>query len=63
MSQSAQMRLNQARAAIADQQCFEDAVAAYRGEVVGEQQWRARWMYLAVERDDHARLACHGPEA
>ena len=57
------MRLHQTGAAVADQQCFEYAVATYRGEVVGEQQWRPRRMYLAVERDDHARVACHGPEA
>jgi hypothetical protein len=54
--------LHQTRTAVADQQCFEDAVAPHRGEVISEQKWRPRRVYLAVERDDHARVACHGPE-
>ena len=32
----AQMCIDQAGAAVADQQCFEDAVASHRGEVVGK---------------------------
>ena len=59
----AQMRIDQARAAVADQQCFEDAVASHRGEVVGKQQWCAGRVHLAVERHDHARVASHSSEA
>ena len=59
----AQVRIDQARAAVADQQCFEDAVASHRGEVVGKQQWCAGRVDLAVERHDHARVGSHESEA
>jgi hypothetical protein len=59
----AQMRIDQARAAVADQECFEDAVASHRGEVVGKQQRCFGRVDLAVERHDHARVASHGSEA
>ena len=54
------MRLDQTRPAVADQQGLEDAVAADRRQIVGVQQRGPRRMHLAVQRDDHTRLACHG---
>jgi hypothetical protein len=58
-----QVSLDQTRTTVADQQSLEDTVAAHCGEVVGEQQRRIRRVHVAVERDDHARVACHGRRA
>jgi hypothetical protein len=44
---------------VANQQRFENTVAAKRREIVGVQQWRVRWMYFAIQRDDHTRPARH----
>ena len=63
LGQPLQMRFDQTGPAVADQQRLEDAVAANRRQVVGVQQRRSRRMYLAVQRDDHTRLAGHGREA
>ena len=60
MSQPTQVRFDQAGAAVSDQKRLEDAVAPHRGEVVGVQQRHARLVHLTVERDDDARVVCHG---
>ena len=54
------MQLDQAGATVADQQRLENTVSANRGEVVGVEQCRPRWMYLAVQRDNDTRLPSHG---
>jgi hypothetical protein len=58
--QPAQVGLDQAGAAVADQQRLEDAVAAHGGEVVGVQQRGTRVLHRSVERHEHARVASHG---
>jgi hypothetical protein len=55
-----QMRVDQAGAATADQQRLEGTITADCGQVVGMQQRRPAWMYLAVQRDNYTR---HGDKA
>jgi hypothetical protein len=57
------MSLEQTGPAVAHQQRLEDAVAAYRGEVVGVQQRLLRVTYCAVDGHHHSRSARHGQEA
>ena len=57
------MRLDETRPALTDQQRFEDAVAAYRGQVISAQQRLPRVVHPAVGRDKNRGLAGHGIEA
>jgi hypothetical protein len=54
------MRLDEAGAALMDQEGLEDTVAAHGGEIVGEQQRRGRITNITIKGDKDRRLAGHG---
>jgi hypothetical protein len=57
------MRLDEAGAALTDQEGLEDTVAAHGGEIVGEQQRPGRITNITIKGDKDRRLAGHGARA